>query len=107
MVTGRTALAIAIATVVFVLLSFFFSPAGPGPYSTTHGPVTALRAIRAAVLILIGMAMAAATLASALRRLLARGYRVGQILVPITQLAAASETALAAARTSLSCVLLC
>jgi hypothetical protein len=60
----------AVLAVVFVLLIFLF-PGGRGPYPITHGPATALRALRAAVLMLLAMAVAAAMLASLLRRFFA------------------------------------
>jgi len=44
--------------VLAALLLIFFCPLSQGPFSATHGPVTALRASRAASLILISIAFA-------------------------------------------------
>lgn len=67
---GPAIRAAAALAVVFVVLVFLF-PAGHGPYPTTHGPVTALRALRAAVLMLLAMASVASTLNSIVPRLAA------------------------------------
>ena len=47
MTSGRIACALAVLAVVCVLTVFFF-PAVQGPYSAVHGPVTVMRAARAA-----------------------------------------------------------
>lgn len=60
MISGRIGCELAVAA-VFCVLSIFFFPAVQGPYSATHGPVTALRAMHAAA------SLRLATLAAAIR----------------------------------------
>lgn len=66
MVSGRHGCEIAVVTVMCVLMIFFF-PVMQGPYSVLHGPVTALRAARAAVNLRLAIVQAAlSSLASCL-----------------------------------------
>ena len=58
MVSGRHGCEIAVLTVICVLMIFFF-PVMQGPYSVLHGPVTALRAARAAVHLRLAIVQAA------------------------------------------------
>ena len=44
------------------VLSMFFFPAPRGSFQSVHGPTTTLRSLRLAVLLLMGMAMAALSL---------------------------------------------
>ena len=60
MTSGRIGRELALLTILCVLLIFLF-PVSQGPYSTTNGPVTALRAVRAAQLIYLCIAVAALT----------------------------------------------
>jgi hypothetical protein len=57
---NRVAMAFALVSVVCVLAIFFF-PAGQGPYSVVHGPVTAMHAARAAAGVRLWVAKAGLT----------------------------------------------
>ncbi len=48
--------------VILCTLGIFFFPALSGPYPSVHGPVTALRAMRAWMLLLVALTMAFASL---------------------------------------------
>jgi hypothetical protein len=66
MKAGRLSYAlIALAMIGGMLLLLMWRPVQVGPYSATHGPVTALRAIRAAVLIAWSLTIAARMLCAA------------------------------------------
>lgn len=59
----RRHLAIELAVLVILCtLGIFFFPALSGPYPSVHGPVTALRALRAWLLLLIAFLLAFASL---------------------------------------------
>ena len=66
MISSRHGCEIAVLTVICVLVIFFF-PLMQGPYPVLHGPVTALRAARAAVHLRLAIVRAAlSSLASCL-----------------------------------------
>jgi hypothetical protein len=56
----RVAMALALISAVCVLAIFFF-PAGQGPYSVVHGPVTVMHAARAAASVRLWVAKAGLT----------------------------------------------
>jgi len=57
---NRVAWALALVSVVCVLVIFFF-PSGEGPYSVVHGPVTVMHAARAAASVRMWVAKAGLT----------------------------------------------
>ena len=65
MYSGRIGCDLAILAVLCVLSIFLF-PAGHGPYSVIHGPVTALQAVRVAGRLRLAILAAALTLSFAL-----------------------------------------
>jgi hypothetical protein len=62
----RVAMALALVSAVCVLAIFFF-PAGQGPYSVVHGPVTVMHAARAAASVRMWVAKAGLTATHSLR----------------------------------------
>ena len=62
--TGRHLVsALALLSIICTLAILLFPLAsGHGPYSATHGPVTSLRAVKAASLLRLGMVLAATSL---------------------------------------------
>jgi succinate dehydrogenase hydrophobic anchor subunit len=56
----RVAMALALVSVVCVLVIFFF-PSEEGPYSVVHGPVTVMHAARAAASVRMSVAKAGLT----------------------------------------------
>lgn len=51
-----------VAFMVFCTVLLLIWPVAWGPYSATHGPVTALRAMRSSVILMLGMLLAATCL---------------------------------------------
>jgi len=62
MAARRFAIALVIVT-TFCTLLLLMCPAASGPYPATHGPATALRAMRLAAIVMFGMLLAATSLA--------------------------------------------
>jgi hypothetical protein len=58
MTSGRIGCELAVLA-LFCVLAIFLFPAGQGPYSVIHGPVTALLAARAALRVRISIVQAA------------------------------------------------
>lgn len=54
---------------VMAIAALFFFPAAHGSYSSTHGPITALRSFRLRVFLLLVIAAAAAALSAILQTL--------------------------------------
>ncbi|MFZ1919404.1 MAG: hypothetical protein WAU58_17665 [Terriglobales bacterium] len=60
MISGRIGCELAVVA-AFCVLSIFLFPCVQGPYSTVHGPVTALQAVRAAARLRLAILAAALT----------------------------------------------
>ncbi len=59
---------------IMAVAALFFFPAAHGSYSSTHGPITAVRSLRLRAILFFVIAAAAAALSCLLRAMISFGY---------------------------------